>query len=118
MIGTTSDPEAIFRACSHDGPRDSYLTAADGAELRACWRCGNAANEARRAARKAELDERPKDCQRCARRPHTWIYGPYRLCGRCKTATEREHHAAAAGAGTLAIFATSPLVDTSAWAGQ
>ena len=109
-------PEQIMRACDHEGPRDGYFRAANGEQVRACWRCGNAAGDAYRRQRKAELAARPKDCQRCARRPHTWTYAGFRLCGRCKTAAAREHGQAMNHAGSLAIFATGLLVDTSTWA--
>jgi len=110
-------PEEIFRACQHPGPRDSYYgVQATGETLRACWRCGNDAQAAYRAQRKAELAARPKDCARCGARPHTWTYGGYKLCGRCKTLTAREHSRAMAQAGTLAIFATGLLTDTKGWA--
>ena len=70
------------------------------------------------AGRKAVLLARPKDCARCGKRPHTFLVAGWRLCGRCKTATMREHHQAQAKAGVLAIFATAPLVNTSTWATQ
>lgn len=111
-------PEQIMRACYHDGPRDSYYKTPGGETITACWRCGNAAGEVSRQQRKAQLAARPKDCQRCGQRPHTWTYGGFRLCGRCKTATEREHNLALSRAGVLGIFATRPLVDTSGWAAR
>lgn len=109
----------IMRACRHDGPRESQIRdRATGTTVYACHNCGNAAIMAHRAARKLELAARPKDCQRCGRKPHTWNYGGYRLCGTCKKLTAREHFTQAAKHGALAIFATSPLVDTSSWAGR
>lgn len=111
----TTTPAEIMRACQHDGPRDAELRI-DGEIIRACWRCGNAAGDARRAARQVELASRPNDCARCGLRPHTWTVGPWRLCGRCKTATMREHYGKSARLGVLAMVATVPLVDTSTWA--
>jgi hypothetical protein len=71
---------------------------------------------ARREADKARRQAEPKDCMRCAKHAHRWNYGGYRLCGRCKTLTEREHHRAAAQHGALAMFATALLVNTDTWA--
>lgn len=53
---------------------------------------------------------------RCGQKPHTYIVGNAKLCGRCKTATEKEHNANLAKAGTLAIFAPGLLVNTDTWA--
>jgi hypothetical protein len=83
-----------------------------------CTDCHNRRYYERRAARKAQLAARPKDCVRCGKRPHTWTLAGWKLCGPCKTATLREHHVAASGAGFLGLLATSPMVDTSGWAGR
>ena len=83
-----------------------------------CGNCIGRRSDKRRADRKAQLAQRPKDCARCGARPHRWIYGSFRLCGRCLTATKREHSRAMAAAGTLGIFATGLLVDTRGWAGR
>ena len=108
---------AIAQACNHPEKErcDSFIRV-DGADIPVCWRCANAAHAAWRAERKAQLAARPKDCARCGARPHTYFYGGHKLCGRCLTATKREHGRAMGNAGTLAIFATGLLVDTSAWA--
>lgn len=81
-----------------------------------CGDCINKRNLAHRTARKTDLAQRPKDCARCATRPHTFTYGGFRLCGRCLTLTKREHAKAVAHAGAFAIFAEGLLIDTSAWA--
>lgn len=110
---TVATPDDVFRACQHPGPRDAWL-----GDLRACWRCGNAAIFSGRVLRRLALHARPSDCARCAARPHTFTVAGFKLCGRCKTATMKEHAAAMAQAGALAIFATSLLADTSTWAGR
>lgn len=110
--------------CADCGRIDSYHYVqpqhpffADGREdVARCGECLGKIQAQRRSERRAQLAARAKDCVRCAVRPHTFIYGGWRLCGRCKTATMREHHAAQATAGALAIFATAPLVDTRGWA--
>jgi len=109
-VATADD---IFRSCQHAGSRDAWL-----GSLRACWQCGNAAIYTGRVLRRLELAALPKDCDRCGERPHTFTVAGFKLCGRCKTAAMREHSAAMARAGSLAIFATSLLVDTSTWAGR
>ena len=81
-----------------------------------CCACWNAHVYARREADKARRQAEPKDCMRCGNHPHRWNYGGYQLCGRCKTATEREHNKALAGHGVLGIFATQLLVKTDTWA--
>jgi hypothetical protein len=106
---------AIILGCTHPTGR-ACVDVGGGRLVDCCTACWNASVTARRAARKAQLAERPKDCERCGRRPHTWTYGPYRLCGRCKTATAGEHHRAAAPHGILGMLAVEPLVDTAAWA--
>ena len=121
--GKTFAPGTLL-ACSDCGKVDSpayvqpqhpfYAGGRD--DIARCGDCIDARNRLARAARKAALAGRPKDCDRCQVHPHTYIYGGYRLCGRCKTATTREHTEALATAGALGIFATSLLVDTSTWA--
>ena len=107
----------IFRACDEEtGPRDAaLLDMATGTYLRACGRCGHAAGKVRRRLRKLQLAARPRDCARCGRKPSTWTLAGWKLCGRCKTATAREHARAMAEAGALAIFATA-CSSTPAWA--
>lgn len=95
-------------------PQHPYY--ADGRDdIARCGDCIDRRNNETRAARRDQLAQRPNDCQRCAARPHTYTYGQYRLCGRCLTRTRREHAAALSSAGTLAIFATGLLVNTSGW---
>lgn len=108
-------PVDTILACTHPTGR-ACVDVGGGRMVDCCSACWNASVTARRAERKAQLAARPKDCQRCGRRPHTWTFGPYRLCGRCKTLTAREHSAQSAQHGVLAIFATAPLVDTATWA--
>lgn len=115
--GTIPSPEDIFRACDHAGPRDAELKrSTTGETLRACWQCGNAAIGAHRAMRKAQLAARPKDCARCGRKPHTYTWGGYRLCGACLRVTRAEHQANAAKAGVFALFATGAMISTAGWA--
>lgn len=115
--GTMPTPEEIFRACDHAGPRDAELKrSTTGETLRACWQCGNAAIGAHRAMRKAQLAARPKDCARCGKRPHTYTWGGYRLCGGCLRVTRAEHQTNAARAGVMALFATGAMISTTDWA--
>jgi hypothetical protein len=108
---------AILNDCRHE-QRTSEVNMGKGITRMVCCACWNAHVYARRAADKARREAEPKDCQRCARKPVRWNYGGYRLCGRCKTATEKEHYQHAAKAGVLAIFATAPMVDTREWAAR
>ena len=109
----------ILHDCDHPPLPGHYpceVRMGKGIVLPVCMACWNAHVAARRAARKAQLAERPNDCDRCGQKPSRWTYGRYALCGRCKTATEREHYKALANAGALGIFATSLLVNTDTWA--
>ena len=112
--------DRILRACVAAGHAAGQRPTVDlhGEMIAVCAPCWNTSVFARRAERKAQLAARPKDCARCGARPHTWTYGGFKLCGRCKTATAQEHGRALAKAGALAIFATAPLVDTSSWAAR
>ena len=118
MSGTYPEVAAIALACQHPLNPDYPSRVPDeaGRYHDVCLDCGNAARLAYRYARKAELAARPKDCHRCGARPHTFILAGFQLCGRCKTATRREHHRAQAAAGPLGLFATGLLVNTSSWA--
>ena len=109
---------AILRQCAHVGKQSCEVRMSRNETLMVCSDCYNAQVYAWRAARKAQLAERPNDCDRCAARPHTYEYGGYRLCGRCLKATRAEHNKGLAAAGVLAIFATHVLVDTQSWAGR
>lgn len=109
---------AILETCDRcKGQRDRNHMSRQRNGENLCCACIDAHNTAWRAARKAQLAARPKDCDRCGARPHTYTYAQYRLCGRCLTATKREHFKACAKARALAIFATEPLVDTKNWRG-
>ena len=103
------DAEAKLLGCQHEHPDMTNTW---------CCACWNTYVYRRRAIRKAELAQRPADCQRCGRRPHTYLLAGLSLCGRCKTLTLTEHHQALAKAGHLAIFAQGLLVDTSQWKGK
>ena len=108
---------AILRQCGHTDCQDSEVRMSKTETLMVCCNCWNAHVYARRAARKAQLAERPNDCDRCAAKPHACEYGGYRLCGRCLKAAKAEHARNLAAAGVLAIFATHLLVDTRQWQG-
>lgn len=111
--------DTLLRNCSHsERQRSECGPWPDGATVLVCCDCWNQSCRMRKQARKLELDARPKDCDRCGLRPHRCIYAGYKLCGRCKTATEREHNQGLAQAGVFAICATGLLVDTSHWAGR
>jgi hypothetical protein len=105
MRDLVSVQSLILASCQH----------CDG-EGQACCACWNRGVSARRAAREAQLACRPNDCERCGKKPHTYTYGPYRLCGRCRIATEREHYQSIVRGGALAIFATGVMVNTENWA--
>lgn len=109
---------AILRDCTHhtDTPCEVRMSKTEIRNV--CCDCWNAHVYARRVARKAQLAERENDCDRCARKPHTYTYGGHRLCGHCLTATKKEHYGNTAKAGTLAIFATHLLVNTADWHGK
>lgn len=123
MTDFYAEANAILDTCTHDGRFPLYTNRAGtpSGQL-ACVDCYNAHVYARRAARKVELaairaDKPP--CQRCGLKPVTWTYGPYKLCGRCKTATAREHSQKAASAGFIGLLAHGgPMVDTSQWAAR
>ena len=108
---------AILRQCAHTDRQRSEVTMSKTETIFVCCDCWNTHVTARRAARKAQLAERPNDCDRCAAHPHTYEYGGYRLCGRCLKAAKIEHNRNLAAAGVLAIFATHLLVDTQQWRG-
>ena len=118
MNGMSRRCETIFRACDHVSGKTDHCLRVGREQLYACLACANAAGQAWREDRKAQLAARPRDCDRCGLRPHTWTVAGYRLCGRCKTTTMREHHRESAKHGLLAIFATEPLVDTRQWAAR
>jgi hypothetical protein len=107
----------ILHDCRHTD-RTCEVSMGHGVKLMTCTDCYNAQVYARRAAEKAQRAAEPKDCQRCAAKPVRWTYGGYRLCGRCKTTTQKEHQHAAAQAGVFGLFAQAPLVDTTTWAGR
>ena len=109
---------AILRQCAHAERQTSEVKMSKTETVFVCCDCWNAHVAARRSARKAQLAERPNDCDRCAAKPHTYEYGGYRLCGRCLKATKGEHNRNLATAGVLAIFATHVLVDTKQWKGR
>lgn len=108
---------AILRQCTH-ASQTCEVQMSKTEILHVCDACYNAQVYARRAARKAQLAERPNDCARCAAKPHTHNYGGHLLCGRCLTATKKEHNKNLAKAGALSIFATHLLVNTAAWRGR
>jgi len=100
--------------------KTSEVRLAAGRMIKVCTDCWNRHVYARRQARKEQIARRPKDCARCAARPHTWTYAGYQLCGRCKKATMREQHTATAKLGDLAILAGlsgATLFDTKDWKG-
>ena len=105
----------ILRQCTHADRQTSEVKMSKTETVFVCCDCWNAHVAARRAARKAQLAERPNGCDRCAAKPHTYEYGGYRLCGKCFSATKAEHNRNLAAAGVLAIFATHLLVDTRQW---
>jgi hypothetical protein len=111
--------DAILEECRHQTDNPCEVFHPDGRTLKVCHECWNRHVYARRAARKQALAEwratLPK-CQRCGKRAGNWQVGPWHLCGRCKSATEREHYRNLAQAGGMAIFAAGPCVDTSKWA--
>ena len=107
--------ETILRACVHPTGR-ADVRVGPGQYVDVCSTCWNRSVAAYRQERKAQLAARPRDCARCGVRPHRWRVAGYRLCGRCKTVTMREHHQETARHGPLAIFATGLMVDTSTWA--
>ncbi|HAM56246.1 MAG TPA: hypothetical protein DCQ64_12935 [Candidatus Rokubacteria bacterium] len=110
---------AIAKGCTHQRHPDYPAQVHDGEHyVDVCVNCANAAGLAYRAARKAELAGRPKDCARCGEKPHAYTLAGWKLCRNCKVATMREHHRAAAKWGILAMTATAPMVDTSTWAGR
>ena len=117
--------DTALLACADCGRRDTrhYVQpqhpywAGGREDVARCGDCLNAINVQMRAERKTQLAGRPKDCARCGTRPHTWRYAGWKLCGRCYTATRREHATASGAARVFAIFATAPMVDTSTWAG-
>lgn len=109
---------AIAKGCTHQNA-DYPAQVHDGERyVDVCTDCANAAGVAYRAARKAELAARPKDCVRCGAKPHAYIVANWKLCRTCKVATMREHHQAAGRAGVFALFATAPMVNTSSWAAR
>ena len=108
----------ILRDCRHTDRQSCEITMSKTETLMTCCDCFNSQVYARRAARKAQLAERLPDCDRCAAKPHTCTYGGYRLCGRCLTATKKEHNTNANKAGVLAIFATRLMVNTGEWKGR
>ena len=118
-------PDAIL-TCADCGRQDrhhyvqpQHPSFAEGREdVALCGACIGARNVRYRAERKALLAARPKDCDRCGARPHTWRVAGWKLCGPCKTATMREHAAAASRVGWLAMTATEPMVDTRGWAAR
>lgn len=110
--------DAILTDCTHPDRYQSQVWVSKTQAISVCTDCWNAHVASRRAARRAQLAERPNDCDRCAAKPHAYEYGGYRLCGRCLTATKAEHNRSLAAAGALAIFATRPLIDTQRWAGR
>lgn len=112
---------AIAQACQHVPPGTTpwhMVADGQGGWLPLCDACSNLVSRAHKTARKAELAARPKDCVRCGVRTHTCTYHVWRLCGRCLTATRREHAIACSRAGLLSIFATAPMVDTATWAAR
>jgi hypothetical protein len=109
--------DLILRSCRHVERMRSETEMRDGAgTILTCCACWNRSVAARRQARKAQLACRPNDCDRCGKRPHTYTYAQYRLCGRCLAATRREHNQAMARAGSLAIFDIGLMMDTKTWA--
>ena len=108
---------AILRQCTH-GSHPCEVQMSKPEILQVCCACYNAHVSARRAARKAQLAERPNDCARCAAKPHAYEYGGHLLCGRCLTATKKEHNRNLAKAGPLSIFATHLLINTPDWRGR
>ena len=113
----------ILEDCAGDacpGEKTSEVRMGAGRTIKVCVDCWNRHAYARRAARKEQLAARPKDCARCAARPHTWTYAGHRLCGRCKTKTAREQAASTAKLGDLAILAGlsgARLFTTDDWKG-
>ena len=121
---TYDEAARILTDCAEDRcpkPKRSEVRMGGGkGTIKTCVDCWNEHVYARREARKAQLAERPKDCQRCAARPHRWIVKTYRLCGYCKTKIMREHHAGMAKTGDLAIIAGlsgAEFFDTAGWKG-
>lgn len=107
----------ILRACTHrDKATCEVSRTREHEALMVCVDCWNAGVYARRAERKAQLAARPKDCERCRRKPSAWNYGGIKLCSPCKKLTEAEHYKATAGFGILALTVHRPMVDSSGWA--
>ena len=95
--------------CGKDETIHKVIGVGDG--VGRCCDCHNAAVEASRAARAAELAARPK-CRACGERPCTWVVAGVDLCGWCKRKVERRansrHRAPrSAGLAGLAMFAPS-----------
>jgi hypothetical protein len=120
MSNPYPEVKAIALACDHTIDANYYGSApiGDGKYRKVCNTCCNAAKMAHKAARKAELANRPKDCYRCGLKPHTFLVAGWKLCGTCKKLTMMEHNKSASKAGVLALFATAPMVDTTTWAAR
>src|ERR1035437_6246787 len=99
MRDLVSVQSLILASCQH---RDD--------EGQACCACWNRGVSARRPSRKAQLACRPNDCERCGKKPHTYTYGPYRLCGRCLKGTEREAYRSVVRGGCPAIVGSRGMV--------
>ena len=112
MNDMVSVQDIILRSCQHTDRQRSETRPGNFLVCCACW---NRGYYARRAARKAQLACRANDCQRCAQKPVTKLYGGFRLCGRCFTAVKREHNQNAAGC-SMPWLITRLLVDTKEWA--
>lgn len=114
--------ERILRDCCHDRGRDCEVDMGHGETLYVCCECWNRHVYARQEARKAQLAEHKATlptCDRCGKHGANWTYGPFQLCGRCKTRSEKEHWQALAKTGNAAfagMIAGRPIVDTRTWA--
>lgn len=120
---TYNEATQILEDCAEgscQGEKNGEVKMGNGKEIKVCTDCWNRHVYARRAARKEHLAKRPKDCARCAKRTHTFIYAGHRLCGRCKTQTAREQAAGMAKLGDLTILASlsgATLFETKDWKG-
>lgn len=117
-----AEATATLRNCDHPD-RGCEIAMGKGETLWVCVECWNKHVAQRRAARKQQLAEHnaaQPQCDRCGRQPVRWHYGEWGLCGRCKTAVEREHHRNLARTGNAAFAAMVAggrlAVNTTGWA--
>lgn len=105
--------EARQRAqkCAHPAKGIHYV-----GNVQVCAACSAQYQAEYAAIRADELRESKPACDRCGK-PHaaTWNVAEFHLCGRCKTATMREHAANTHRAGALAMSATRPVVNYDDW---